>query len=134
LEDDEEQVMRSAIKVVKRKDREASLRSSTAEGSSVDTRGRRDIDRTVMTWVAESRERRQAEVTLPIQFTGRLAVRQRFELSTQTVKSYLTSLIAVALILLSVHGETRAQTPSPSSDSLTLDEAIAFGIAQQPRN
>jgi outer membrane protein TolC len=81
-----------------------------------------------MTWVAESRERRQAEITLPIQFTGRLAVRQRFELSTQTVKSYLTSLIAVALILLSVHGETRAQTPSPSSDSLTLDEAIALAL------
>ena len=94
----------------------------------MDTRGRRNIDRTVMTWVAESRERRQAEGTLPIRFTGRLTVRQRFELSTQTVKSYLTSLIAVALILLSVHGETRAQTPSPSSDTLTLDEAIALAL------
>jgi outer membrane protein len=128
LEDDEEQVMRSAVKVVKRKDSEASSPSSTAEGSSVDTRGGRDIARTVKTWIAESSERRRVEVTLAIQFTRGLYVRHRLELSGQTVKSYLTSSIAVALILLSAHGATRAQSPSPSIDSLTLDQAIELTL------
>lgn len=40
----------------------------------------------------------------------------------------LMTLIVVGLILLSVHGAARAQSPSPSTESLTLDQAIDLAL------
>lgn len=40
----------------------------------------------------------------------------------------LMTLIVIGLILLSVHGAARAQSPSPSTESLTLDQAIDLAL------
>jgi outer membrane protein len=120
--------MSSAIRIVKREDGERSVPSGAADASFVDTRDRREIARKVKTWTAASRERRRAEVTLAIRPTRGLNVGHKLELSTQTVKSYLISLIVGGLILLSTHGATRAQSPSLSSESLTLDQAIDLAL------
>jgi outer membrane protein TolC len=120
--------MSSAIKVVKRKDREPSTPSCTANASSVGRRGRCEIVRTVKTWMAESRDLKQAQAKLAFQFTRGLNVRNGFDSATQITKSYLTILFVVGLILLSNYGAARAQLPSRSTESLTLDQAIDLAL------
>ena len=44
-------------------------------------------------------------------------------------KSYLTTLLMVGLIVLSSHGVARAQSTSPSTESLTLDQAIDLALS-----
>src|ERR1700752_565614 len=58
----------SAIKIVKRKDREAAARLCTADASSEEKSGTREIVRTAKTWMTESRIRRQEEAQMAIQF------------------------------------------------------------------
>src|SRR5262245_52899813 len=58
----------SAIKIVKRKDRESSAQVCTPDASSEERSGQREIVRTVKTWMAESRKRRQEEAKLALQF------------------------------------------------------------------
>jgi len=54
-------VSRSAIKIVKRKDREAPAALCTADAPSDERGARREIVQTIKTWMAESRVRRQEE-------------------------------------------------------------------------
>ena len=120
--------MSSAIKVVKRKDWEASAPSRAAGVSSVEECGTGEFVRSVKTWVAESRGSRQVETKLALQFIRGLDVRNRLDHSTQVAKSYLTTLLVVGLIILSAHGATRAQSSTPSTESLTLDQAIDLAL------
>jgi len=108
--------MSSAIKVVKRKDWEASAPSRAAGASSVEECGTAEFVRGVKTWVAESRGSRQAEAKLAVQFIRGLDVRNGLDHSTQVAKSYLTTLLVVGLIILSAHGATRAQSSTPSTE------------------
>ena len=120
--------MSSAIKVVKRKDWEASAPSRAAGASSVEECGTGEFVRSVKTWVAESRGNRQAEAKLALQFIRGLDVRNGLDHSTQVAKSYLTTLLVVGLIVLSAHGASRAQSPTSSTEALTLDQAIDMAL------
>jgi outer membrane protein TolC len=120
--------MSSAIKVVKCKDWEASAPSRAEAASSVEECGTGEIVRGVRTWVAESRRSRQAEAKLAVQFVRGLDVRNGLDHSTQVANSYLTTLLVVGLIILSAHGATRAQSSTPSTESLTLDRAIDLAL------
>jgi hypothetical protein len=128
FEDNEREVMSSAIQVVKRKDREPSTPSCTANASSVGRLGSREIVRTVKTWMDESRDLKQAEAKLAFQFIRGFDVRNGFDSSTHITKSYLTTFFVIGLIILSAHGATRAQSPTPSTASLTLDRAIDLAL------
>src|SRR5215471_20034810 len=112
--------MSSAIKIVKRKDREVVVVSDGAVSLSVEQGGRREIVRTVKTWIIESRERRQAEAKLSFQFIRGSTASFASE-TARTAQSFLL-LIVAGLILLGGH-ETQAQAPATSAaDSLTLNE------------
>ena len=118
--------MSSAIKVVKRKDREAAVASSGA-ASSVEQSGGREIVQTVKTWIAEARDRRQAEADLAIQLMRGLSL----SAATQAVGATKTFLLLIvgALLLLGGHGMAQAQASASSSgDSLTLDQAIELAL------
>src|SRR5262245_24228520 len=116
----------STIKVVKRKDREASAQLST---SSAEISSRREIVRTVKNWMAESRYRRQEEAKVALQFMRGLEFR---ELSMATESNGMPKcslvLIVAGLILFGLHGTIRAQAPASSGDSLTLDQAIELAL------
>jgi outer membrane protein len=120
--------MSSVIKVVKRKDWEASAPSRAAGTSSVEECGTAEFVRGVKTWAAESRGSRQAEAKLALQFIRGPDVRNGPDHTTQVAKSYLTTLLVVGLIILSAHGATRAQSSTPSTESLTLDRAINLAL------
>jgi outer membrane protein len=121
-------VSRSAIKIVKRKDREAPAQLCTAEASSGKRNRRNEIVRTVKSWMAESRIRRQTEAKVAIQFMRGLNAGNAFEVSKETATSCLITPIVVILLVLSAHVATRAQSPSTSTESLTLDQAIELAL------
>jgi outer membrane protein TolC len=120
--------MSSAIKVVKRKDREPSPPACAVGTTGIENCSKGEIVRRVKTWVAESRSSRQAEAKLALQFLRGLDVRNGPDHLTQVAKSYLTTLLVVGLIILSAHGATRAQSSTPSTESLTLDQAIDLAL------
>src|SRR5215813_7544919 len=98
----------STIKVVKRKDREASAQLSTADTSSAERNSRREIVRTVKTWMAESRIRRQAEAKAALQFMRGLEFRE-LSMATESTGMPKCSLVLIVagLILFSLHGTIR---------------------------
>src|SRR5215510_9708337 len=102
--------MSSTIRVVKRKDREASGPLCTPHPSSAEVRGRRENGRTVTAWISES-DRREAEAKLAFQFMRGLRLGSGFEPAAQMAKCYLTTLCAACLMLLSAHGAVLAQSP-----------------------
>ena len=119
--------MSSAIKVVKRNDRKTLSPSCSAEASTVERCATREIVRTVKNWIAESRGRR-AEASLTYQCMRRLDLRSGFEPLKQTAKKHLTIFFVVGLVLISAHSATRAQSSSPPTESLTLDQAIDLAL------
>src|SRR5262245_104401 len=119
----------STIKVVKRKDREALAQLNTADASSAERSSRREIVRTVKTWMAESRIRRQEEAKAALQFMRGLEFRE-LSMATESAGTKCSLLLIVAgLIFFGLHGTIRAQAPASSSgDSLTLDQAIDLAL------
>lgn len=119
--------MRSAIKVVKRKDRQAVFASCSADTPSVKQGGRREIVRTVKSWIAEARDRRRAEADLALQLMRGLSLSAATQ-SVSRAKTFLV-LIVAGLLLLGVQGTAQAQaSKSSSSDLLTLDQAIDLAL------
>jgi outer membrane protein TolC len=119
--------MRSAIKVVKRKDRQAVFASCSADTPSVKNRGRREIVEAVKSWIAEARDRRQAEADLAFQLMRGLSLSAATQ-SVSRAKTFLV-LIVAGLLLFTVQGPAQAQASrSSSSDLLTLDQAIDLAL------
>ena len=118
----------SAIKVVKRKDREAAARLCTADVSSAERSSTLEIVQTVKSWMAETRLRRQTEAKLAIQFMRGLNAENGFEASKAAAKSCLITVVVAILIVLAAHEPTRAQSPTASTESLTLDQAIELAL------
>src|SRR5215813_5007407 len=115
----------STIKVVKRKDREASAQLSSVDASSAERSSKREIVRTVKTWMAESRLRRQEEAKAALQFMRGIEFRE-LSMATQSAGTPKCSLLLIfaGLILFGLYGTVRAQAPASSAgDSLTLDRA-----------
>jgi outer membrane protein TolC len=123
-------VSRQAIKLVKRKDREAAAQVCSVDASSAERSSKREIVRTVKTWMAESRLRRQEEAKAALQFMRGLEFRE-LSMATESVGGTKGSLVLImaALILFGLHGTIRGQGPTSSAgDSLTLDQAIDLAL------
>jgi outer membrane protein TolC len=118
----------SAIKVVKRKDREAAARLCTADVSSAERSSTLEIVQTVKSWMAETRLRRQTEAKLAIQFMRGFNVENSFEASKSAAKSCLITVVVAILIVLAAHEPTRAQSSTASTESLSLDQAIELAL------
>src|SRR5262245_32955760 len=119
--------MSSAIKVVKRKDREAIVESRSTDASSAEQIGKREIVQTVKTWIAETRDRRQAERDLALQFMRGLSLSVATP-SARLARTFLL-MIAAGLLLVGMQGTTQAQASAVSSgDLLTLDQAIDMAL------
>src|ERR1041385_1187953 len=119
--------MSSAIKLVKRDQRKEVAPARITHDSSGDRQNSREIVNTVKSWIAESRDRRQAEAKLAFQFARELDISNGFEVGTQLAKACTTIFLTV-LILLNAHGAARAQSSSTSSETLTLEQALDLAL------
>jgi outer membrane protein TolC len=120
--------MNSAIKVVKRKDRETRAPSPAVDASSGEGRGIPDIVQTVKSWIVEARDRRQAEAQRVLRSFRELDVSHGLEPAKEAVKPCLTILFLAGLIVSGLCGSARAQSPAPLTESLTLERAIDLAV------
>jgi outer membrane protein TolC len=119
--------MSAVIRIVKRKEREEMARAEE-ESLAPSKPDPSSIVNTVKTWIEASRERRQAELDLAIEFRRGHSFNKGARRQPAVVTNYLGVVLIAGLFLLSGHTTCNAQQTARTSETITLDQAIDIAL------